>query len=608
MALQVINRGAAANDGTGDLERNAWIKANANFLELYNATGFAAYPHGTTKFFGLGDSMIGRGIVATGATFTQIASTASSPIHQAMGLRPGMWHQNYWEPTATIAAMVPTYAAAMSGDQYFRGANFGIGGDLSIGIQRRTAQIISMAAGSPAICFVWIGTNTDSPDSAEIKIPAINTAITSLIAAGIGVVLMTIAPRWLGDTLTVVGGLTTSIGTKIITVPAVAHGISSFSDDLYMLDPVNVSGVMMGGGYLGGSVTVVDADNFTISCGSSPSNAAASLTGLGGTVRFLINRFTFNDGTKQTGFCPTPARTGINSRPIVHSDVNKWIVDQYRRAGVIAVIDLTDTLCDPARQIETGFELAAAHDIMAEGVHINPKGALAVARKIVDVVDDVLIDPKTPFFDPSPSATGNLLTDGEFTGSGAHSSTRAGGNKPTNWTCSWVATAPAGGHCLTEVGSNTDTGGNSWDHYFNMDGTGAASSQATWYISATGIADGSVALNQWLFAAWEIEWLYDPAHIITGIDPLMQIGSGTPFSLAMHPHTGSQILQPLELTRPGERFWVIHEPVIKPTAGTLNLAFRVYLRQDRQGAAALRLRRAILRTTTNPAIDFPWVP
>ncbi|RSV36409.1 hypothetical protein CA234_18620, partial [Sphingomonas sp. ABOLE] len=36
MAKQSINVGAVANDGTGDTERAAWIKANANFDELYD--------------------------------------------------------------------------------------------------------------------------------------------------------------------------------------------------------------------------------------------------------------------------------------------------------------------------------------------------------------------------------------------------------------------------------------------------------------------------------------------------------------------------------------------------------------------------------------------
>ena len=37
MAKQVINVGAAANDGTGDPLRTAMQKVNLNFTELYNA-------------------------------------------------------------------------------------------------------------------------------------------------------------------------------------------------------------------------------------------------------------------------------------------------------------------------------------------------------------------------------------------------------------------------------------------------------------------------------------------------------------------------------------------------------------------------------------------
>ena len=38
MARQVINVGATANDGTGDGLRNAYIKCNENFAELYGNT------------------------------------------------------------------------------------------------------------------------------------------------------------------------------------------------------------------------------------------------------------------------------------------------------------------------------------------------------------------------------------------------------------------------------------------------------------------------------------------------------------------------------------------------------------------------------------------
>ena len=37
MAKQTINVGQAANDGSGDPLRNAFIKANDNFTELYDS-------------------------------------------------------------------------------------------------------------------------------------------------------------------------------------------------------------------------------------------------------------------------------------------------------------------------------------------------------------------------------------------------------------------------------------------------------------------------------------------------------------------------------------------------------------------------------------------
>lgn len=45
MAKQTINVGTAANDGTGDTLRNAMIKVNSNFTELYDAhkIGFLDY-------------------------------------------------------------------------------------------------------------------------------------------------------------------------------------------------------------------------------------------------------------------------------------------------------------------------------------------------------------------------------------------------------------------------------------------------------------------------------------------------------------------------------------------------------------------------------------
>lgn len=49
MAKQVINTGAAANDGTGDPLRSAFTKSNDNFTELYDHLTNINNPHQTDK-------------------------------------------------------------------------------------------------------------------------------------------------------------------------------------------------------------------------------------------------------------------------------------------------------------------------------------------------------------------------------------------------------------------------------------------------------------------------------------------------------------------------------------------------------------------------------
>lgn len=45
MAIQYINTGSSANAGNGDNIRSAFVKANGNFIELYNLTD--KVPNGT---------------------------------------------------------------------------------------------------------------------------------------------------------------------------------------------------------------------------------------------------------------------------------------------------------------------------------------------------------------------------------------------------------------------------------------------------------------------------------------------------------------------------------------------------------------------------------
>jgi len=59
MAKQIINTGSAANDRTGDTLRNAGIKINANFTELYNILGGSNITSSTTSLTDSGLDIIG---------------------------------------------------------------------------------------------------------------------------------------------------------------------------------------------------------------------------------------------------------------------------------------------------------------------------------------------------------------------------------------------------------------------------------------------------------------------------------------------------------------------------------------------------------------------
>ena len=49
MAINLINRGSVANDGTGDNLRAGAEKVNANFTEIYTAIGDGTTINGTIK-------------------------------------------------------------------------------------------------------------------------------------------------------------------------------------------------------------------------------------------------------------------------------------------------------------------------------------------------------------------------------------------------------------------------------------------------------------------------------------------------------------------------------------------------------------------------------
>ena len=73
MALNLINRGSLANDGTGDNLRAGAEKVNANFTEIYTALGNGTVINGTIKIHD--DSSTETVVSANGEVFKILGGT-----------------------------------------------------------------------------------------------------------------------------------------------------------------------------------------------------------------------------------------------------------------------------------------------------------------------------------------------------------------------------------------------------------------------------------------------------------------------------------------------------------------------------------------------------
>ena len=89
MPIQLINTGAASNDGTGDTLRQGAIKVNQNFTEIYNTLGDGT---GLTPFTGLDT-----------ARYSDIAGIATNAVYFDNQLPS--YYRNYLNLTNTPTAL-----------------------------------------------------------------------------------------------------------------------------------------------------------------------------------------------------------------------------------------------------------------------------------------------------------------------------------------------------------------------------------------------------------------------------------------------------------------------------------------------------------------------
>lgn len=82
MTQQVINVGAAPNDGLGDPLRTAFTKTNANFTELYAGVGASGISNGTSNVKVLANSSV----LVSVANTANVVSISSSSVTATVGV------------------------------------------------------------------------------------------------------------------------------------------------------------------------------------------------------------------------------------------------------------------------------------------------------------------------------------------------------------------------------------------------------------------------------------------------------------------------------------------------------------------------------------------
>lgn len=157
MAKQVINLGAAPSGAGGDDRRSAWLKAIANFDELYSfiATGFnRANILGTVgQASGVPTgAIIQRGSNANGeyaryADGTQICWTATPGLVPPAGLSSFQWtFPIAFSSRPGFAAMTPDVGSGSDPRQYSAVTQYGAGSASSVRFQTYMATVVGCGA------------------------------------------------------------------------------------------------------------------------------------------------------------------------------------------------------------------------------------------------------------------------------------------------------------------------------------------------------------------------------------------------------------------------------------------------------------------------------
>jgi hypothetical protein len=231
MSNQVINTGTTANDGTGDTERGAWIKANANFGDLYAAQGRLINPR----------------IIFAGDSKSQLAGgdAADSFAFWALGLAGVEYQYDSATDNCGVNGALcnnTTTTAANNGSGTATVLGFAHDTNVAVIVARVTARA---AAGDNVVLWIQVGTNSLVDDTAHLA--SLRKVINACRTAGAKLFLVNdVPPIGTGASATTAANIG-SINSRLEDWCKTQTDVKVIKHYLATIDPASTTGIPIGG-------------------------------------------------------------------------------------------------------------------------------------------------------------------------------------------------------------------------------------------------------------------------------------------------------------------------------------------------------------------------
>lgn len=279
-------------------------------------------------------------------------------------------------------------------------------------------------------------------------------------------------------------------------------------------------------------------------------------------------------------------------------EINDWIRANAERLGAV-LWDPWDDLRDTAYGVNDDLYGTDASGVTRDNVHLTPYGAWLSSESLSTALNSVISS--GTYFNTDPTVS-NILTNGSFTGTGGTAQNGMTGTMPNN---AFVSNSGGAGLPVTgtaAVEANADTGGQTIVLTATSTGAGTANTFNTIRLSFTNPSTGFTSTD-YVSAFFEVE------VASSTVRPAFQATLGQSSTISAR-GLGQVASAYNSQPYPTEDLngWVATEPLLVGARTSLNPRLDIHIRTDAVGTSTVKIKRAILRTISDPTAAFPWSP